>query len=146
MELASPAFEHHQTIPARYTCEGDDISVPLEFKHVPAGVKSFAIIVDDPDAPHGTFDHWIAWNIPGNASGLREGEKAPKEGLNGFGVNGYRGPCPPAGGRHRYFFKVYALDTTLDIHQGATKAVLEKAMQGHILSKAELIGTYQRSN
>lgn len=144
MKVTSPAFEQYQEIPKRHTCDGEDLSPPLFFQEVPKTVKSYALIVEDPDAPRGTFDHWIAWNIAGDAVGLAEGSPAPQEGLNHFGSNGYRGPCPPPGNPHRYFFRVFALDTILELPKGTTKEELQRAIKGHILSQAELVGTYKR--
>ena len=143
MELKS-SFEPNQTIHKKNTCEGDDLSPPLTIKNAPPNTASFAIIMDDPDAPSGVFIHWVAWNIPSAKMTLSEGEKAPKEGKNGFGSQGYRGPCPPKGKPHRYFFKVYALDEMLNLPEGSSRQQLESAMEGHILGKAELIGLYQR--
>lgn len=147
MEINSPAFEQHQPVPRKYTCEGEDISPPLQFRDVPAKTKSLVLIMDDPDAPGGTFDHWIMWNLPSNATALAEGVKVQKpvlQGKNGFRDNRYRGPCPPPGRPHRYFFKLYALDTMIELREGSSKAQLLEAMEGHILGKAELVGTYQR--
>lgn len=144
MKLTSTAFEQYQEIPSRYTCDGEDLSPPIFFQDVPKTVKSYALIVEDPDAPKGTFDHWIAWNIPADATGLPEGISAPQEGVNHFGSYGYRGPCPPPGPAHRYFFRVFALDTILTLRKGATKEELQEAIKGHILSQAELVGTYKR--
>jgi Raf kinase inhibitor-like YbhB/YbcL family protein len=142
MKIESPAFKHSQPIPPKHTCKGQDVSPQLIFGDVPAKTVSFALIVDDPDAPMGTFDHWIAWNIPGDTRQLSEGVKLAHQGRNGFGVVEYRGPCPPPGKVHRYFFKLYALDTTLSLDDGATKAQLEAAIEGHVLAKAELVGTF----
>ncbi|MCE5319316.1 MAG: YbhB/YbcL family Raf kinase inhibitor-like protein [Parachlamydia sp.] len=144
LKIESPAFKNKEKIPAKYTCEGKDRSPPLLFSCIPAKTKSLALIVDDPDAPMGTFDHWIAWNLPPTTTELAEGASVPSEGINGFGSSNYRGPCPPPGKPHHYFFKLYALDTTLDLEAGSTKAALENAMKGHILSEAELVGLYQR--
>jgi Raf kinase inhibitor-like YbhB/YbcL family protein len=144
MQIETPAFQQGQPIPKKYTCSGEDVSPGLIFRSIPKGTKSFAIIVDDPDAPHGTFDHWLAWNIPGNTTSLKEGEKVPNQGINGFQEVRYRGPCPPPGKAHRYFFKLFALDTTLHLADGASKEELEKTMEGHILDRAELIGTFKR--
>lgn len=144
MEIQSPEFEQHQTIPKKFTCEGRDVSPPLAFKDIPKGTKSLALIMDDPDAPMGTFDHWIVWNIPSNTTKLEEGAILQNQGRNHFRENRYRGPCPPKGSPHRYFFKLYALDTNINLSNGSTKGQLEDAMEGHILGKAELVGTYQR--
>ncbi|GAB4238547.1 MAG: hypothetical protein Tsb0021_18260 [Chlamydiales bacterium] len=143
MELQSPAFEHHAEIPQKYTCDGEDVSPELLIASIPQGTVVFALIVDDPDAPNGTFDHWIAWNIP-VSQGIREGQTFPNQGKNHFGDLGYRGPCPPPGKPHRYFFKLYALNQKIELPQGATKKQLEEKMRGHILEKAELVGIYQR--
>lgn len=144
MKLESAAFKHQQPIPKKYTCEGDDVSPPLSFLDLPKGTKSLAIIVDDPDAPRGTFDHWIAWNLPPEKASLSEGAHVSNQGKNHFDEERYCGPCPPHGRPHRYFFKAYALDTLIELPNGITKKQLEDAMEGHILGKAELIGTYQR--
>ena len=154
LTLTSSAFGHNSEIPARYTCEGDDISPALSWTDVPAGAKSLILIVDDPDAPDPaapkmTWVHWVLYNIPASASGLPEAVAAQnlpagtKEGLNDWKRTGYGGPCPPIG-RHRYFHKLYALDATLPDLGRPTKADLEKAMKGHVLAQTELIGTYQK--
>jgi len=154
MKIESPVFVHYGEIPTRYTCEGQDISPPITWSGLPEGTKSLALIVDDPDAPDPsapkmTWVHWVLYNIPPNTQGLKEGikpEELPSgtlQGKNDWGRTGYGGPCPPIG-RHRYFFKLYALDTVLEDLKTPDKAKLEKAMQGHILAKAEIIGTYQK--
>lgn len=150
MQLRSPAFEHGGLIPAKYTCDGQDISPPLTWADPPAGTRSFALIADDPDAPRGTWVHWVAWNIPADTRSLNEGlpkqdalQNGMKQGTTDFRRVGYGGPCPPSG-THRYFFKLYALDSTLNLPASTTKSDLEKAMQGHILQQAELMGKYQR--
>jgi Raf kinase inhibitor-like YbhB/YbcL family protein len=144
--LESSAFQHAQAIPDDHTCEGRDVSPPLRWAEVPEGTQSLALIVDDPDAPVGVFTHWIAWGIDPAADGLKEGEAAPSEGRNDFGTTGYRGPCPPPGhGRHRYVFRLYALDAGLDLADGAAKADVEAAMEGHVLTMAELVGIYERT-
>jgi Raf kinase inhibitor-like YbhB/YbcL family protein len=143
--LESRAFDHAQAIPGRLSCEGEDVSPPLRWTNVPAETRSLALILDDPDAPGGLFTHWLAWGLDPAADGLGEGEPAPSEGQNDFGTTGYRGPCPPPGhGRHRYVFRLYALDTTLELAVGAAKAELEQAIEGHVLTTAELVGTYER--
>jgi Raf kinase inhibitor-like YbhB/YbcL family protein len=143
--LESSAFEHAQAVPSRYSCEGEDVSPPLRWSNVPEGTRSLALIVDDPDAPGGVFTHWLAWGLDPAAEGVGEGESAPREGPNDFGASGYRGPCPPPGhGRHRYVFRLYALDTQLELAAGAAKAELEQAIEGHVLTMAELVGTYER--
>ncbi len=150
MELKSQAFAAGEMIPAKYTCDGQDISPPLRWSDPPAGTIEFALISDDPDAPVGTWVHWVMWNIPVSASALDENLpktasllNGTKQGTTDFRRIGYGGPCPPSG-THRYFFKLYALDTALDLPASTTKKDLEKAMQGHILGQAELMGTYRR--
>jgi hypothetical protein len=150
IELTSPAFAQGQPIPVKYTCQGEDISPALAWGEPPAGTQSFALIMDDPDAPGGTWVHWVLFNIPASARGLPESIDANPalpdgslSGKNSWGRTGYGGPCPP-GGTHRYFFKLYALDETLAINAGADKGELEKAMVGHILAYAELMGTFTK--
>lgn len=155
MHLSSSAFADKAGIPSEFTCQGADRSPPLAWSDVPSRTKTLALIVDDPDAPDPaapktTWVHWVLYNLPAETSALSQGAKAgtlPKaarEGLNDWKVAGYRGPCPPVG-RHRYFFKLYALDTVLsDLGKGATKAALEKAMQGHVLAQAQLLGVYEK--
>lgn len=142
--IASPAFSNNDFIPQEFTCDGDNTSPEITVAEIPAEAKSLALIVDDPDAPHGTFDHWVMWNIrPMNRISR---DTAPGiQGKNGFGKMAYGGPCPPAGDAHRYFFKVYALDTMLDVPAGADKHTVEKAMKGHIVAQGEIIGKYKRS-
>lgn len=144
MKLSSTAFQEGAPIPKKYTCSGDNVSPPLTISAIPEGAKSLALIVDDPDAPMGTYVHWVAWNIKADAKELVEGAKLSHQGKNGYAVNEYRGPCPPPGKPHRYFFKLYALDTLLSLSQGAQKSELLKAMEGHIIAKTELMGTFQR--
>ena len=148
--LASVAFQNGQPIPSKYTCDGDNISAPLQWADITANTKSFALIMDDPDAPSGTYVHWVIYNLPATARALAENtppDATLKDGsLNGQNSSrrsGYTGPCPP-NGKHRYFFKLYALDTVLALKPGATKDQLLAAMKGHILGQAELMGTYQR--
>ena len=154
LEITSPAFSHNEEIPSKYTCDGEDISPALEWSGLPEGTKSIALIVDDPDAPDPaapkmTWVHWVLYNIPPSATGLPEAVKSQdlpegtKEGLNDWKRTGYGGPCPPIG-RHRYFHKLYALDIVLTGLGKPTKEKLEKAMEGHIISKTELIGLYQK--
>jgi Raf kinase inhibitor-like YbhB/YbcL family protein len=155
MHLSSSAFSGNSAIPAQFTCQGADRSPPLAWTDVSAGTKSFAVIVDDPDAPDPaapktTWVHWVLYNLPPETTALAEGmesntlPKGSREGLNDWKTVGYRGPCPPIG-RHRYFFKLYALGAVLpDLGKAATKAALEKAMQGHILGQAQLVATYQK--
>jgi Raf kinase inhibitor-like YbhB/YbcL family protein len=143
--LESAAFGHAQAIPSRYTCDGEDFSPPLSWRNLPDDTRSLALVVDDPDAPSGVFTHWVAWGLDPGAGGLGEGEGAPGEGRNNFGKTGYRGPCPPPGhGRHRYVFRLYALDAAVVPAADADKAALEQAIEGHILTTAELVGTYER--
>lgn len=144
MEITSNAFEHNQGIPSKYTCDGENISPPLRFSEVPEDTKSLALIVDDPDAPSGDFVHWVVFNMPAGTAGIGENSSpAGVQGTTDFGGTGWGGPCPPSGS-HRYYFKLFALDTELDIDSSATKAELETAMTGHILDRAELVGLYQR--
>jgi hypothetical protein len=154
MTIASSSFRHNADIPTRYTCDGDDVSPPLSWTGVPAGAKSLVLIVDDPDAPDPkapkmTWVHWVLYNIPPGTTSLAENvdtvdlPKGTLEGINDWKRTGYGGPCPPVG-RHRYFHKLYALDAVLRDQNHPTKAKLEKAMHGHILAQAELIGGYQR--
>jgi len=153
--LKSSAFAHNGAIPRHYTCQGADESPPLEWSGLPAGTKSLALVVDDPDAPDPaapkmTWVHWVLYDIPPTATGLKEAVKpsalppGTQEGVNDWKRTGYGGPCPPIG-RHRYFHKLYALDTVLPDLKRPNKAALEQAMKGHILGHAELIGTYQKS-
>ena len=143
--LESSAFEHAQAIPKRHTCDGEDLSPPLHWTNVPNEARSLVLLVDDPDAPSGVFTHWVAWGLDPGAGGLGEGEAARGEGRNDFGTGGYRGPCPPPGhGRHRYVFRLYALERELDLDSGAGKAELEQAIEGRVLTTAELVGIYER--
>ena len=155
MTLNSPAFQQNGHIPSKYTCEAEDVSPPLAWEGVPDGAKSLALIIDDPDAPDPkapkiVWVHWVVYNMPPDTKSLPENAgkaglpQGNLVGLNDFKKTGYGGPCPPIG-RHRYFHKLYALDTTLDL-KGATKTQIERAMQGHILANAELIGTYQKGD
>ncbi|HRD55188.1 MAG TPA: YbhB/YbcL family Raf kinase inhibitor-like protein [Parachlamydiaceae bacterium] len=144
MEITSPVFEHHQTIPVKYTCQGENISPPLIFKEIPQNTKSLVLIMDDPDAPGGTFDHWLVWNIDPESKGLSEGQQGLMTGLNSYSNNQYKGPCPPPGKPHRYFFNLYALDTLIDMPASSRKQELEKAIQDHILHKAQLIGIFEQ--
>lgn len=153
MKLTSPSFTHRGEVPPRHTCEGHDLSPPLTWTDVPSGTLSLALIVDDPDAPDPrqpvrTWVHWIVFDMPPTTAALPEGGSLPtgaRHGLNDWKRPGYGGPCPPVG-RHRYFFKLYALDTTLPELTQPTKAELERSMQGHVLDSAELIGMYQKRN
>jgi Raf kinase inhibitor-like YbhB/YbcL family protein len=152
--LTSPAFAPNGDIPAKYTCEGDDVSPPLAWSGTPAGTKSLVLIVDDPDAPDPaapkmTWVHWVLFNLPPASAALPAAfgpaslPSGAAEGLNSWNKTGYGGPCPPIG-RHRYFFKLHALDVALSGLRTPTKAELERAFEGHVLGKAELIGTYEK--
>jgi Raf kinase inhibitor-like YbhB/YbcL family protein len=143
LTIGSPVFSHKGYIPSKYTCEGENINPSLTIENIPAGTKSLTLIVDDPDAAGGTFDHWITWNIRPMEM-ILENTSPGTEGRNSFGTNHYRGPCPPSG-THRYFFKVYALDALLDVTEGADKSFVEKAMQKHIIGQGEIIGMYRKS-
>jgi Raf kinase inhibitor-like YbhB/YbcL family protein len=150
MLITSSSFTEGSMIPAKYTCDGQDISPPLEWKDVPTDTKSFALISDDPDAPGGIWVHWVVYNIPPDITKLAENVRPEKEFKNGMrqGKNdwpriGYGGPCPPSG-THRYYFKLYALDAVLDLKPGATKKELLQAVKGHILAEAQLMGRYKR--
>jgi len=143
LKVKSSVFRHNELIPRKYTCDGEDVNPPLTIEDIPEGTQSLALIIDDPDAPMGTWDHWVVWNIPPSSREIRENSVPGVEGINDFRKHSYGGPCPP-GGTHRYFFKVYALDATLTLGANSRKKDLEKAMQGHILAKGELIGRYSR--
>jgi Raf kinase inhibitor-like YbhB/YbcL family protein len=142
LTIISSAFESNKLIPSKYTCDGDDMNPPLNIKGVPEETKSLVLIVDDPDAPMGTWDHWVVWNI--SPTDKIEDNSVPGiEGLNDFRKHSYGGPCPPSG-THRYFFKVYALDTKLNLNPNSRKKDVEKAMENHILAEGELVGRYSR--
>lgn len=141
--VKSPSFQPNTPIPKKYSCDGEDMNPPLTIEGVPKESKSLALIVDDPDAPGGTFDHWVVWDIPPSTTKIAEHTVPGTEGLNGARQKGFIGPCPPSG-THRYFFKVYALDIDLKLNAKTTKRDLEKAIQNHILGKGELIGLYHR--
>lgn len=150
IEVTSPAFEDGAEIPSRYTCDGLDVSPPLSWGSVPDGAQSLALIADDPDAPRGTFVHWVIYDLPQDTRRLPEDvpnqrtlPSGAAQGVNGAGGVGYMGPCPPSGS-HRYFFKVYALDTELDLGGGATKEEALSAMERHVLGEGRLMGTYRR--
>ncbi|MCW4009219.1 MAG: YbhB/YbcL family Raf kinase inhibitor-like protein [Candidatus Bathyarchaeota archaeon] len=144
LTVRSSAFENRGQIPKKYTCDGEEVNPPLTVKDIPQAAQSLVLVVDDPDAPRGTYDHWVVWNIPLNVE-IEENSVPGVVGVNSAGLRSYDGMCPPWG-THRYFFKVYALDTKLDLKPDATgKKDLEKAMQGHILAKGELVGLYSRS-
>jgi Raf kinase inhibitor-like YbhB/YbcL family protein len=150
MQITSSAFHEGEAIPRKYTCDGDDVSPPLSWSGAPEGTESFALIADDPDAPVGTWVHWVIYDLPAGVTSLPEGVEAAERpqvgGINGisnFRRLGYGGPCPPSG-THRYFFKIYALDTMVGLPSGATKKKLLQAMEGHILAEAQLMGKYSR--
>ena len=149
-EITSTAFAPGESILSRYTCDGEDISPPLRWGNPPEGVKGYALIADDPDAPGGTWVHWVLYNLPAQISALAEAvppnaelADGSRHGENSWGRLDYGGPCPPSG-THRYFFKLFALDTTLDLAVGATKGQLLQAMEGHILAQTEVMGLYAR--
>jgi hypothetical protein len=145
LQISSPAFKHSQIIPSKHTCDGADVNPLLLIGNAPTEAKSFALIVDDPDAPAGTWVHWVLWNIDPKTTEIKE-DSVPSgalQGMNDFRKHEYGGPCPPSG-THRYFFKLYALDTTLNLGPNTTKAALERAMKGHIVAQSELVGLYKR--
>ncbi|MGE5568124.1 MAG: YbhB/YbcL family Raf kinase inhibitor-like protein [Rhodospirillales bacterium] len=149
LKLMSSAFPEGGTIPKLHTCEGADLSPALEWSGAPANAKSFVLIMDDPDAPAGTWNHWLLWDIPASTHSLPQGFKpgqAGESGTNDFGRLGYGGPCPPKGhGPHRYFFKLYALDTeSLGLRAGAKRADLDRALRNHIVAEAQYMGRYER--
>jgi Raf kinase inhibitor-like YbhB/YbcL family protein len=149
--VASSVFRDGEPVPARHTCEGEDLSPPLAWTGVPVGTRSFALICDDPDAPRGTWVHWLLWNLPADAVELGEGvpprpelPSGARQGLNDSGDLGYGGPCPPPGGPHRYYFRLFALETSLNLPPGVNRSDLEAAMEGHVLAGATTMGTYER--
>ena len=155
LRFTSAPFDANEPIPREYSCEGDDVSPALEWTGVPDGTESLVLLVDDPDAPGQTFTHWVLFNLPPTTARLPKGidvkaafagqDPTPQEGKNGFGDMGYGGPCPPPGdGPHRYFFRLYALDTVLDLNRGASKAQVNDAMNGHALDDTDRVGTYER--
>jgi len=145
MKISSPAFEENSKIPEKYTCDGENVNPPLKIEGIPKEAKSLVLIVDDPDAPMGTFLHWLVWNIPPETNFIEENSlpEGAVQGRNDFGKENYGGPCPPFG-THRYFFKVYALDKVLNLPEGSSLKEVEEVMKGHILDQAQLIGFYQR--
>lgn len=150
MKITSTAFEHEGTIPVKYSCKGQDVSPPLKWEGAPEGTKSFVLVNDDPDAPVGVWDHWILFNIPASVTELPEDiptrpelADGSRHGRNSWGRYDYGGPCPPSG-THRYFFKLYALDTVLDLKPGATKKEILKAIETHTIAKAELMGKFKK--
>lgn len=142
MKITSPEFKHNAYIPAKFSCEGEDVNPTLDISDIPEGTKSLALIMDDPDAPMGVWVHWVVFDIPVIMQ-IEENSVPGKLGITNSGRRDYHGPCPPSG-THRYFFKLYALDTLLNLKEGISKGQLEKAIEGHILDKAELIGLYKR--
>lgn len=143
MQLSSPDFHHEGNIPKKFTCQGADVNPRLKISNLPAGTKSLVLIVDDPDAPNKIWVHWVVFNIP-PIEEIAENTIPGKQGSNDFNRNNYGGPCPPSG-VHRYFFKLYALDNALNLNEGVTKEEVEKAMRGHVLAYAELMGLYQKN-
>ena len=151
ISISVEGFKHGETIPDIYTCKGKDVSPSLSWKGIPTQTKSIALIMDDPDATGGTFVHWILYNVPAKTKELPEGMAFDKiladgsmQGVTDFGRTGYGGPCPPPGKTHRYFFKIYSLDTNITLAAGASKKQLENAMSGHILAKGEIVGIFKR--
>ncbi|MDP1629586.1 MAG: YbhB/YbcL family Raf kinase inhibitor-like protein [bacterium] len=147
MNISSLVFKNQETIPSKYTCDGENVNPPLQISNVPDGAQSLVLIMDDPDSPSGAWVHWTVWNIGPQTSEIAENSipAGAIEGMTGFGEIGYGGPCPHSG-THRYFFLLYDLDAKLDVPRGADNAKLENAMEGHILTKAELTGLYRRQN
>jgi Raf kinase inhibitor-like YbhB/YbcL family protein len=151
LALSSKSFSNGGEIPKKFTCDGEDVSPELSWNEAPAGTKSWALLADDPDAPVGNWNHWTVWNVPPEARGLREGVSktaqlpdGTQQGLNDFGKVGYNGPCPPPGKPHRYYCKLFALDTKLTLKERSRKQDLESAMKGHVLGQAEWMGRYGR--
>jgi hypothetical protein len=151
LELVSGDFQHGERIPERFTCDGEDLSPALAWHGVPVETRSFALVCDDPDAPRGTWVHWLLYNLPAEAAELGTGvptlpelPSQARQGVNDAGDVGYGGPCPPAGKPHRYFFRLHALDTALNLPPGVNRADLEQAMAGHVLAVGTLMGTYER--
>lgn len=145
MKILSPVFTNNQAIPIKYSCDGANVNPPLTFSEIPANTKSLALIVDDPDAPVGTFTHWLMWNIDPKTAEVKENSVpgGAIQGKNSAGTNNWISPCPPSG-QHRYYFKVYALDTSLNLASGSDRQALENAMKGHIVATGELMGVYKR--
>jgi Raf kinase inhibitor-like YbhB/YbcL family protein len=141
--LTSPAFRTSAAIPAKFSCDGRNVSPALSWTAPPRGTRSFALSMDDVDAPGGIFNHWLAWDIRASSRGLPEGARPPREGTNSAGRTGYVGPCPPSG-RHRYIFRLYALDRPLTLRRGARSPEFHKALRGRVLASARLVGTYRR--
>ena len=151
LTIKSSVFNDGEMIPSKYTCKGEDVSPPLSWEGAPSDTKSFALICDDPDAPFMTWVHWVIYDIPADVTELAEGvpkdnklSNGAKQGRNDFRKIGYGGPCPPPGGAHRYFFKLYALDTALNLEPGLTKKALFKKMEGHIIEEVQIMGKFKR--
>src|SRR5215469_1304123 len=151
IQITSTAFTDGNPIPTEFTCDGSDVSPDLKWSGAPDGTKSVALICDDPDAPGGTFVHWVIYGIPAGENQLPKAvpstptlPSGARQGKNGFGTTGYRGPCPPRGGAHRYFFRLYALDAAIDAPAGASRAQIDAAMKGHIIAQGQVMGKYQR--
>jgi Raf kinase inhibitor-like YbhB/YbcL family protein len=144
LSVTSPAFKDKDPIPAKYTCQGQNVNPPLAIGNIPEGTKSLVLIIEDPDAPGATFNHWVVWNIPPTGS-IEENSAPGVQGSNSAGKNSYMGPCPPSGS-HRYFFKTYALDTMLDLPPGSDKKAVEKAMKDHVLAEGTLMGVYEKAS
>ena len=142
LRVSSPIFQNNQFIHPKYTCDGDDVNPPLRIEGIPGEAQALVLIVDDPDAPMGTWDHWVVWNIP-PVERIEENSVPGIQGLNDFNKHSYGGPCPPSG-THRYFFKVYALDMKLNLNSNSRKKDVEKAMKGHILAEGKIVGLYRR--
>jgi Raf kinase inhibitor-like YbhB/YbcL family protein len=144
LQLTSSTFQEGGAIPNKYTCDGQNVSPQLDWTGIPDQAKSLVLIVDDPDAPNGTFVHWVLYGLPADLTGLQESAADGIQGVNGFHKSSYGGPCPPKGTTHRYFFKLYALDIDPSLKPGTTKSEVEKAMLGHILAQGQLMGKYGR--
>lgn len=145
LKITTPEFDYMKKMPVKFSCKGEDVNPRLEIEGVPVGTKSLVLIIDDPDAPMGNWDHWIVWNISADTKVIEE-DSVPKgavEGINDFGKNSYGGPCPPSG-THRYFFKLYALDKVLDLPSNSRKKVILDAIDGHILDYSELVGLFAK--
>ncbi|PZR23051.1 MAG: YbhB/YbcL family Raf kinase inhibitor-like protein [Citrobacter freundii] len=142
--VSSPAFKHEGEIPQKYTCEGEEINPPLQINEIPHGTQALALIMEDPDAPGGTFVHWVVWNIPPDDHQIHENSNPGISGMNSGGKTGYHGPCPPSGS-HRYYFHVYALDREITLAPGESKHALIQEMEKHTLAKGSLMGTYQKT-
>lgn len=144
MQISSPVFNNNNPIPVKYTCDGENVSPPLEFSSIPERAQSLVLVIEDPDAPAKTWIHWLLYNIPAHTTRIEEGivPEQALEGLNDFQQEAYGGPCPPSG-VHHYHFKLYALDTKLDLESGAPLSNVTNEMEGHVLSQSEIVGTYQ---